>query len=113
MDLSEWLAAEDPVAILVLLWDSGRGTDRKFTLFAVAYCRLEGPVDERTRRGVEMLERFAEGLATAEELAASHGSAWRAYDFFEELLVRRADPYAHVDEWRLATLFRCVFGDPR
>lgn len=60
-----------------------------------------------------MAERFAEGLATVEELAPVLGYRWRPYELVEEVLVRRVNPEAGIDERMLTTLFRCVFGDPR
>ncbi len=117
MTEAEWLLSEDPAAILVQLWDSGRGTDRQFALFAVGYERLVRPVDERTHEGLMIIERFAEGLVTAQELAVRSGGLWRRrlHEMLEELLTRRADADTDpaFDERILHAVFRCVFGDPR
>ena len=117
MTEAEWLLSEDPAAILVQLWDSGRSTDRRFALLVVGYGRLVTPVDERTLEGVTTIERFAEGLVTAEEFAVIHGRAWmrRAHEWLEDLLAMRADADARpaFDERMLKAVFDCVFGDPR
>jgi len=72
----EWLASDDPAAMLH--WASGRDGsppihgygDRKLRLFACACCRICWRLlaDTRSRRAVEVSERFADGEATAEEL---------------------------------------------
>jgi hypothetical protein len=63
------------------------------------------------------MERFVDSHATAEEAVLVLGPprwADRTYMFLEELLVRREDPHVGVDvSLLLATLFPCVFGDPR
>ena len=101
-------------AMLVSLWESGRGTTRKFVCFAVGYARLELPADEFTGHGLDVFERFSEGLVTSEELAASHGWAWERnlHELVEELLGGTLEGHEPVDESRVRSLFCCVFGNP-
>jgi hypothetical protein len=70
MTEQEWLACMHPRPMLDFL--SGKASERKLRLFAVACCRrvwpqLTGPSG---REAVERSERFADGQAGPEELAA-------------------------------------------
>ena len=97
MTEQEWLATSDPRAMVEAVRDNAppevaarRGwawnpSDRKLRLFACT-CARHGwhqLHDVRSRRGVEIAERFADGEATPEELAgarskASSARAWRS-----------------------------------
>jgi hypothetical protein len=74
MTEEEWLACEDPQAMLGFL--GGRASDRKLRLFGCGCIRRVLHLlaaEAACRRTVEFAERFADGLATRRDL---HGRAW-------------------------------------
>jgi len=82
MTEAEWLACDDPTGMLLFI--KQRRTmrkqvkHRKQRLFSVACCRrLWSLIDnERSRHGIEVVERFADGLATSEELQVAETEAY-------------------------------------
>jgi hypothetical protein len=86
---AEWLACSKPDPMLEALRAMGKLSERKARLFAVACCRrLWNVVDSDNRRLGEVIERYADGDATAEEMQAiaeeAHDNDWTAALAFED-----------------------------
>ena len=125
MTEAEWLTSEDPAAMLGwLVADRNVGgidddlipprvSDRKLRLFACACCRQVWHLltDERSRRAVEVAERFADGEATGEERFAACTSAWEAHDdqpYFRPVMAAAAATCQDVAEFHIPRLRRHV-----
>lgn len=82
----EWWACTSPLKMLLFL--RGKASERKLRLFAAACCRSIWPLlpHERGEQAVGVAERYADGLATPQELA----SACEAMTDVRGLPVRRA-----------------------
>jgi hypothetical protein len=82
MNEADWLAATDLRNMLNLACE--RVSARKLRLFACACCRRvwRTMTDRACRRAVEVSERFAEGLASPEELQAAFQAAQHAKSVF-------------------------------
>lgn len=136
---AEWLASTNPLPMLEYL---GRGVSaRKLRLFACACCRRFWPVlDERGRAIVEAAERYAEGIASVQELAALRGEqplvlgahywsndsftihhaamqtleedAWQAALYTSSHAEALADPSWDREDVAQCVLLRCLFGNP-
>jgi hypothetical protein len=96
MTEAEWLSCTDPSALIEYL--RGRSADRKIRLFAVACCRriehLLPQITARERvpdgqRAVAVAERYADGMATPEELLDAY---WGA----EKVTVEGERPFQEV-----------------
>lgn len=81
----EWLASEDPAAMLRWMITethevsrAPKYSDRKLRLFACACCRRvwDRITDERARAAVEVAERHAEGEATDADRSEARRRAW-------------------------------------
>jgi uncharacterized membrane protein len=77
---ADWQACDNPEPLLYFLRD--KGTDRQWRLFAVACCRRIGHLitDARSKRAIDVAERYAEGTVTEEELEAARIAAQQAQD---------------------------------
>jgi len=77
---AEWLACADPAPMVEFLM--GKASDRKLRLFACTCCRRVWHLltDARSRRAVEVIERYVDGLATEKELDAASDAAIFAAD---------------------------------
>lgn len=99
MTEQEWLDSTDPAAMLAALntWHVGTGpmqqricplfeSGRKLRLFAVVCCRAVFHLlaDERSRRAVEVAERYADGKVTSGELAVAHWDAHLAWQYMPD-----------------------------
>jgi hypothetical protein len=103
---AEWLAATDPLPMLAFV--RGRMSRRKLWLFGIGCCRCGWPdlTDERTRRAVDVAERFADGFAGSVELRSAYLGAFDVLrtsfpqapreHWFNRLLGRRTET-AHVN----------------
>jgi hypothetical protein len=75
MTEAEWLACANPDVMLDYLEKSA--SERKLRLYGCACCRriVQLLTDERSRAALEIAQRFADGLASREELAEAHQAA--------------------------------------
>jgi hypothetical protein len=75
MTEAQWLACDNPAQMLKLVRDGT--SERRLRLFACACCRRIWYLlaDERSRIGVEVAERLAEGLVPRDELEEVAGEA--------------------------------------
>jgi hypothetical protein len=75
MTEADWLGHTSPDEMLSFL--AARASDRSLRLFACVCCRRAWPSlpDERSRRAVEVAERFADGDARTGEVRAARGAA--------------------------------------
>jgi hypothetical protein len=85
---AEWLACESPQHMRAHLEEAERGSERKLRLFAVACCRRASRwfVDPCQGAAVDLLERYAEGVAPANELEAASSLATAITDRHSSLI---------------------------
>lgn len=79
MTEAEWLSCSG-VTQPVIRWLHRHASQRKFYLAAVAAVRQAGDslCDPRSQQALAVVERFADGQATQQELQAAHGAALAA-----------------------------------
>jgi hypothetical protein len=101
MTEAEWLVCTRPTPMLQFV--QARVSPRKLRLFAAGCCRRIWALlpDERSRRAVETAEWFADGTATAEQLAAARQVALAAADrsYGGDPAVFAADANADTAAW--------------
>lgn len=91
MTVREWLECTDPQKMLRVVDDSGGR--RKAMLYAFACCLQcwHLMTDERVRRATLLMGRYADGLASIEELCEASADIWDAYDLDDEATHQRPD----------------------
>jgi hypothetical protein len=107
MTEAEWNSCTDPQKMLEWLRHSGRASERKLRLFAVACCRRIWHLltDERSRNTVEMVEQYADERATVQELNTALTGATQAMRFADA-----ADPGWSPDYWAASAAVKAA-GD--
>jgi hypothetical protein len=121
MTESEWLTSVNAPAMIAAL--SGKGSERLWRLFAVACARRVEPLmrDDRSRKALEVADRFADGLATREELKVARAQAEAAahqarYDeYLDEVRANfcwdAGQQAAHAATCAAAAALQCVAED--
>jgi hypothetical protein len=86
MTEDDWITATDPQSMLLFLRNSGKASERKLRLFAVACCRRIWHLlsDERSRQAAEVAGRLADGLASEVERLTALEAAAPAAEFEED-----------------------------
>jgi hypothetical protein len=92
----------------MLSFIQGKSSERKLRLFVCGYFRITSvpaDVDEQSRLALETSERFADGLATAEELEASRQRANEAWRTGNAAGIHAANAAASDASWAAGRLF--------
>jgi hypothetical protein len=101
MTESDWWACQEPRLMLEFLRDTGKLSERKARLLAVAACRRIWHLMryESSRRAIEVVEQYSEGLCCEEKLRAV---AARAYDLAMHLDAHSNVPASSEAEYHAA-----------
>src|SRR3954466_13128649 len=100
--------------MLAFLRDSGNLSQRKARLFACGAVRRVWHLltDERSRRAVEVAERYAEGAVPASTLEEAHRAAWDAHwkqdeeSGSEAVIVFASEAAAGAARWESSEVWR-------
>jgi hypothetical protein len=126
MTEAEWSSSDNPMAMLEDLRLACQVSARKLRLFGVACSRrVWGRLDESARAAVEIAERFADGLASADELrtarlwckSAGDSASWYAAATRPDIAARNAALSAQAgapipaERAVQAALLRDLFGN--
>src|SRR5579872_1463210 len=79
MTEADWLNSTDPQALIAVLRDSGKLSERKARLFAAACCRQVWHLltdEEGGKEEVEVAEQYADAEADAHTMSEANLSAW-------------------------------------
>jgi hypothetical protein len=121
MTEKEWLTCADPTPMLAFI--KGNGSERKLRLYACACCRSawDGTETAKSRRSVEVAERYADGQVTGEQLARAWSAGRKPVEWLAAHSVHK-DLDAVVIGYNAKTalnissvssmLLRCVYGNP-
>jgi hypothetical protein len=103
MTESDWLTSIDPQGMLSFLAANGRGSGRKFRLFAVSCCRrVTECLTEETRTLVEVAEQVAEGMVDDRERKKLRAEAMRAHWRPDQSTAHARGPAKAAVFWALA-----------
>ncbi len=80
MTEDDWLTSTDPHALLAYVQGTGRASERKHRLFAVACCRVVWDLlgGRQHRKMISVGERYAEGQASAQALERAERNAFHS-----------------------------------
>lgn len=95
---AEWARCKDPDLLVSYLARDELTSARKLRLFAVACCRRVWPLFcyGKSRRAVETAERYADGLASPQELLDARALAWQAVRQCQDVNARHGVPRVPV-----------------
>jgi hypothetical protein len=109
MHEERWLACTDPLEMLEIL--RGKASERKRRLFAVACARQlwQLLIDERSRKAVEVSERYADGFANDEERNAAGYEGYNATADAERAARNTVDEAIQVARYAAADAASCAY----